>query len=110
MNIEMNEGDTIYASRSGLVSFDEMKMIMTGYKQSKKENYDISVMHKDCTFATYGIVKKSFVKDGDYVVAGMPIGLAKGNIFLNLFYYEPFVTIDKETNKIEYKINLIMFH
>ena len=106
MSFDMHEGDTVFASRSGLVSLDEVKNIDMYGNLLKKELFSISIMHKDCSFSTYSFIKFLLVKPGEFVVAGSPIGIAKGSISFKLYYLEPTAVKDKETNKINYSNNL----
>lgn len=78
----MNEGDTVYAMRGGLVcevcqhqASDALQKEKTKI-YARTENY-VVVYHKDGSFATYKLFKENgvFVKPGDKVEAGMPLGV-----------------------------------
>ncbi|MDP4148104.1 MAG: M23 family metallopeptidase [Bacteroidota bacterium] len=77
-------GDTLYASRRGTVtdvrvSSDENDQ---GVETTGTANF-IEIVHADCSFAQYGVVKKdgALVKPGQFVEAGQPIGIIGGDKF-----------------------------
>jgi len=106
MSFNMHEGDTVFASRSGLISLDEVKHIDMYGNILENELFSISIMHKDCSFSTYSFMKSLLINLGEFVIAGHPIGIAKGSISFKLYYLEPTAEKDKETNKIYYDNNL----
>ncbi len=71
-------GDTVYASRGGVITDIEVD-----HNDSETENYFtsnynyIQVVHEDCTFGSYSHLKKDgiLVQKGDEVMAGDPIGI-----------------------------------
>ncbi|WP_428235609.1 M23 family metallopeptidase [Gracilimonas sp.] len=71
-------GDTVYASRGGVITDIEVD-----HDDSETENYFTSnynyvqIVHEDCTFGSYSHLKKGgiLVQKGDEVVAGDPIGI-----------------------------------
>jgi hypothetical protein len=99
--ISMKPGDTIYASRGGTVTEakDDAYLKQSGYELASTDNY-IEVYHDDCSFARYQVFrdKSIFVKPGDHVVAGEPIGIVGGEKYVSgphlrfCVYY----TIDKD--------------
>jgi hypothetical protein len=97
IRIRMKAGDTIYASRKGIVNEikDDDGSNDAGLTPQGVENY-IEITHADCSFARYGILKKngSFVHPGQLVKAGQPIGLVGGDQFgrgsdvrFSVYYY-----------------------
>lgn len=81
----MNEGDTVYAMRGGLVCDVHQRQAseaeIPGSKvYARTENY-VVVYHKDGSFATYKLFKNEgiFVKPGEEIEAGEPIGVIGGN-------------------------------
>jgi hypothetical protein len=82
IRIKMTPGDTIFAARRGVIS--EMDVSSgandSGSNQIGGTNF-IEIVHADCTFGRYGIIKKNgaFVKPGQTVEAGTPIGLVGGD-------------------------------
>ncbi|AXT18967.1 M23 family metallopeptidase [Flavobacteriaceae bacterium AU392] len=76
----VTSGDTIYASRKGIVVKIENDLNSDNtqeYSFKSKANY-IIVEHKDGTLARYGVLKKNsiMVKLGDKVYPSMPIAIA----------------------------------
>lgn len=84
IRLRMKPGDTLFAARRGVVTDVNVSsgQIDAGQAGSDGFNY-IEIVHKDCSFAQYGIVKKdgAFVKPGQVVEAGQPIGLVGGDKF-----------------------------
>lgn len=84
IRVRMKPGDTIYASRRGVVTEveDNDATNDAGLPSAGHENY-IEVVHADCSFGHYGILKKasSLVKPGQLVRPGQPIGLVGGDKF-----------------------------
>ncbi len=98
LRLKMKPGDTIYASRKGLVNIveDLNGANDSGQTSIGMENF-IEIVQPDCSFARYGILKKnsSFVKPGQMVKAGQPIGLVGGDSFgrgselrFSVYYYQ----------------------
>ena len=84
IRLRMKPGDTLYAARRGVVTDMNVSSGQNdaGVSGPDADNY-IEIVHKDCSFAEYGILKKdgSFVKPGQVVEAGQPIGLVGGDKF-----------------------------
>ncbi len=84
LRLKMKPGDTIYASRKGIVNEvqDQSGVNDAGQSAVGNENF-IEIVQPDCSFAHYGILKKnsSMVKPGQTVNAGQPIGLVGGDNF-----------------------------
>ena len=84
IRIKMSPGDTIFASRRGVVSeLDESSGANdSGSNQIGGTNF-IEIVHSDCTFGRYGIIRKNgaLVKPGQTVEAGSPIGIVGGDRF-----------------------------
>jgi hypothetical protein len=82
IRLKMKAGDTIYAARRGIV---------TGVDAGNGENdagvavrgdlNTIEIVHGDCSFGEYRILQKdgAFVKPGQVVEAGTPLGLVGGD-------------------------------
>ncbi len=81
LSLHVHSGDTIYAARRGRVTEtrDDAKLTDSDYSFVKEENY-IEIAHNDCTFGRYTIFRDSsiFVKPGEMVEAGQPLGIAGG--------------------------------
>jgi hypothetical protein len=97
IRIKMKPGDTIYAARAGVVN-----EVFTGNSENDAgvqvtgEWNSVEIVHPDCSFAQYGVLKKNgaLVKPGDQVEAGAPIGIVGGDqygrgsdIRFNVTYY-----------------------
>jgi Peptidase family M23 len=84
IRLRMKPGDTIYAARRGVVTDLNVSSGQNdaGVSGPDGDNY-IEIVHKDCSFAEYGIIKKdgAFVHPGQVVEAGQPIGLVGGDKF-----------------------------
>ncbi|HEY4154798.1 MAG TPA: M23 family metallopeptidase [Puia sp.] len=98
IRLKMKPGDTIYAARKGVVTEVEDRdgSNDAGSGSPGKENY-IELVHADCSFGRYGILKKNgaLVKPGQTVKAGQPIGLVGGDqygrgsdIRFSVYYYQ----------------------
>lgn len=98
LRLKMKSGDTIYAARKGIVTEiqDQDGANDAGRISVNAENY-IEMVQADCSFARYGILKKNgaFVKPGQTVKAGQPIGLVGGDSFgrgsdlrFSVYYYQ----------------------
>lgn len=98
LRLKMQAGDTIYAARKGVVAElqDQNGANDAGQISVNTENY-IEIIQTDCSFARYGILKKNgaFVKPGQTIKAGQPIGLVGGDSFgrgsdlrFSVYYYQ----------------------
>lgn len=74
----LTAGDTVYACREGVVCLLTESKVNNGYRAG--ENY-ITVCHTDNSFGKYEVFADSslFVKIGDKIDVGTPIGLAGGS-------------------------------
>jgi hypothetical protein len=84
VRLRMKPGDTLYAARRGVVTDVNTGSGQNDAGVSGQDGFNyIEIVHKDCSFGEYGIVKKdgSFVKPGQVVEAGQPIGLVGGDRF-----------------------------
>ena len=108
------EGDTVFAARKGIVGelVSDKKTAGENLSYSRDVNY-IEIQHEDCTTARYELFKENgiFVKEGDVVQAGQPLGVisssnfASGNQVRFSVYYsfvEPIVKGGKKTDKNNY--------
>jgi len=84
IRLKMKPGDTIFSARRGVVAEVDVSSNLNDSvgSSSGHENY-IEIVHADCSFGHYGILKKdgAFVKLGQFVEAGNPIGLVGGDRF-----------------------------
>jgi hypothetical protein len=98
LRLKMKSGDTIYAARKGFVNVisDQNGANDAGQVSIGTENF-IEIVHADCSFGRYGILKKnsSLVKPGQVVKAGQPIGLVGGDAYgrgsdlrFSVYYYQ----------------------
>ncbi len=82
IRLKMKPGDTIYAARRGVVTEveDNDGSNDAGVASAGRENF-IELVHGDCSFGHYGILRKSsaLVKPGQLVKAAEPIGLVGGD-------------------------------
>ena len=82
IRLKMKPGDTIYSARRGTVTAVDVNNAENdaGVATTGSWNY-IEIVHGDCSFGQYGVVKKdgAFVKPGQVVEAGTPIGLVGGD-------------------------------
>jgi murein DD-endopeptidase MepM/ murein hydrolase activator NlpD len=82
IRLRMHPGDTIYAARRGIVSDIDVSSSQNdaGVTSTDSWNY-IEIFQADCSFAKYGILKKdgAFVKPGQTVEAGTPLGIIGGD-------------------------------
>lgn len=81
-------GDTIFAARRGIVTEVDAGSNLNDSGSNAIDNEDytdnfIEIVQGDCSFAQYGVIKKdgAFVKPGQQVEAGQPIGLVGGDRF-----------------------------
>jgi murein DD-endopeptidase MepM/ murein hydrolase activator NlpD len=84
IRLKMKPGDTIYAARRGVVTAVEVGSGENdaGVSVTDTWNY-VEIVHGDCSYGRYGILKKdgALVKPGQVVGAGIPIGLVGGDRF-----------------------------
>jgi hypothetical protein len=84
IRLKMNIDDTIYAARRGVVTFVDVSNTENdaGATTTGSWNY-VEIVHADCSFGQYGVLKKdgAFVKPGQTVEAGTPLGLVGGDKF-----------------------------
>lgn len=79
---QMEDGDTIYAARRGVVIELEQRNAFTHevklFFPGAPSNY-IEIEHPDCTYARYSRIRQdgALVKPGDHVEAGDPIGIIR---------------------------------
>ena len=74
LNFSIPEGDTVYATRGGVVC-------------KAGDGRQVLVYHADCTFAAYLMLERKFVNPGDEIHAGEPIGVASSEGVSISFYY-----------------------
>jgi hypothetical protein len=117
LRLKMKSGDTIYAARKGVVTElqDQNSANDAGQSAIGKENY-IEIVHGDCSFARYGILKKgsAFVKPGQLVKAGQPVGLVGGDVYgrgsdlkFSVYYYEEENSLSSPVTILHYVRTLI---
>jgi murein DD-endopeptidase MepM/ murein hydrolase activator NlpD len=83
LRMRMKPGDTIYAARRGVVTeVDDSDGSNDAGRSGGTENY-VEVVHADCSFARYGILRKgsALVKPGQPVRPGQPLGLVGGDAY-----------------------------
>ncbi|HZE83969.1 MAG TPA: M23 family metallopeptidase [Puia sp.] len=84
IRLKMKPGDTLYAARRGTVTELDVSSNLndSGVANSGSGNY-IEIVHADCSFGRYGVLRRNsaFVKPGQLVEAGQPIGLIGGDRF-----------------------------
>ena len=80
------EGDTIVASRGGVVidMKDDVASVGENKAYNSSENY-VEIYHKDGTIANYKLFKNQgiFVQPGDRVIPGQPLGIIGGANYSN---------------------------
>lgn len=79
--IKMNSGDTVFAARRGTVSAARSDASLNGNHLSfHRDDNMVEINHPDCSFATYTVFrpKSIFVKPGQFVEAGTPLGIVGG--------------------------------
>lgn len=76
LNFYMRQGDTVYATRSGIAC--------------KTVNpKQLLIYHSDHTFAAYLVMNKNFITPGEHVLTGQPIGVAgKTGISITYFFLD----------------------
>jgi murein DD-endopeptidase MepM/ murein hydrolase activator NlpD len=75
-------GDTIYAARRGVVTIVDVSNTENDAGANTTDSWNhVEIAQADCSFAEYGVLKKdgAFVKPGQVVEAGTPIGLVGGD-------------------------------
>ncbi len=75
-------GDTIYAARRGVVTAVDVSNTENDAGATTTSNWNyVEISQGDCSFAQYGVLRKdaAFVKPGQTVEAGTPIGLVGGD-------------------------------
>jgi hypothetical protein len=82
IRLRAKPGDTLYAARRGTVTDVRVSNGENdqGVETTGNANF-IEIVHADCSFAQYGVVKKdgALVKPGQFVEAGQPIGIIGGD-------------------------------
>lgn len=85
LSFKTHSGDTIYASRRGIVTGLKDNNASTDSKMlhSYQENF-VEICHADGSFATYRLFQNNglFVNEGDLVEAGQPIGIIGGENYV----------------------------
>jgi hypothetical protein len=82
VRLRANLGDTIYAARRGVVTDVDVSNTENDAGATTTTNWNfIEIVHADCSFAQYGILKKdgALVRAGQTVEAGTPIGIVGGD-------------------------------
>lgn len=74
LNFFVPEGDTVYATRGGVVC-------------KAGDGRQVLVYHDDCTFAAYLMLEGKFVNPGDEIHTGDPVGVASSQGVSISFYY-----------------------
>lgn len=107
---KLMKGDTVYASRKGVVSkIKKSNQVVAEYAVYDSNRNYMQVFHKDCSFMRYTSLDKFFVKEGDAVLPGQPIGIMGANenkekttLMMSAFYYDIKVLINgnMESNSI----------
>lgn len=79
IGLKMKFADTIYAARRGIVAgmSETTEFQLSDYGISGDDKF-IEIVHDDCSFGRYEVLSGTFVKLGQSVEAGDPIGLAGG--------------------------------
>ena len=117
LSFYMEEGDTVYASRSGIVTAIQENSASAGGNivYSAKENY-VEIYHKDSSFAIYRLFRNNgiFVSPGEKVIAGQPIGIiGKGNNHsgsrLHFRSYYLFKNKDTRSANVQKKTKAVIF-
>jgi len=84
VRLKMNVDDTIFAARRGIVTAVDVSNTENdaGATTTGSWNY-VEIVHADCSFGQYGVFKKdgAFVRPGQQVEAGTPLGLVGGDKF-----------------------------
>ncbi len=110
LSFKTEAGDTIYASRRGIVTGlrDNNASYEPKMMYASQENF-IEIFHGDGTFANYRLFRNNgiFVKEGDIIEAGDPIGIIGaenylGGSHLRFSVYRPIIDKHNETAKGDY--------
>ena len=98
IRLRMKPGDTIFASRKGIVTAIDVGSSQNDAGLESTAGWNaIEIFQPDSSFAEYGVIKKdgALVKPGQTVEAGTPIGLVGGDAYgrgsearLSIFYYQ----------------------
>jgi len=75
-------GDTIYSARRGVVTVVSVSNTENDAGANTTDSWNhVEIAQADCSFAEYGVLRKdgAFVKPGQIVEAGTPIGLVGGD-------------------------------
>ena len=98
IRLKMQQGDTIYAARRGVVTAVHTSSAENDAGATATDNWNsVEIVHGDCTFGQYGVFKKdgAFVHPGQTVEAGTALGLVGGDKFgrgsdvrFNVSYYQ----------------------
>lgn len=79
--IKMSTGDTVFAARRGMVSAVRSDAEPMGsHLGFNRDDNMVEINHADCSFATYTVFrpKSIFVRQGQFVEAGTPLGIVGG--------------------------------
>jgi len=79
--IKMSSGDTVFAARRGTVSAVRSDAAPMGtHLGFNRDDNMVEINHADCSFATYTVLrpKSIFVRPGQFVEAGTPLGIVGG--------------------------------
>ena len=79
--IKMNSGDTVFAARRGTVSAVRSDAAPMGtHLGFNRDDNMVEINHADCSFGTYTVFRPKgiFVKLGQFVEAGTPLGIVGG--------------------------------
>lgn len=82
VRLRANIGDTIYAARRGVVTVVDVSNTENDAGANSTNGWNrVEIAQADCSFAEYGVLKKdgAFVRPGQVVEAGTPIGLVGGD-------------------------------
>lgn len=115
----MEDGDTVYASRSGIVTdmLDNSASSTDHKVYAASENY-VELLQRDGSFAKYKLFRDKgiFVEEGDFVYAGQPLGIIGGSNYANGSHLRMIVSYlreaeNKDYNKtFEYENFIPVFH
>jgi hypothetical protein len=94
IGFRMKPGDTVYAARRGRVTETRSNIVAgdSGLAYHREVNY-VEILHDDCTFGTYTLFQHNgiFVKPGDMIEAGQPLGIVDGEKFVEGIHVQFFV-------------------
>jgi hypothetical protein len=82
VRLRANIGDTIYAARRGVVTVVDVGYTENDAGATTTNGWNrVEIAQSDCSFAEYGVFKKdgAFVRPGQVVEAGTPVGLVGGD-------------------------------